>query len=612
MSVRRALSQSLSLLSPRDRRLYYIAVGIQMSLSFLDLVGVALLGLVGALAVTVIQSQPPPSMVVSTAQVLGLQDLSTQGLVVTFGAIAATVLMVKSLASAVLLRRVLRFLANRQALVSARLSSALLSRPIAEVQARSSQETAFAITSGVGAATVGVLGQFASICAEVALLAVLGTALMFFDPLVTLGAIGFFLIVGIILQRGLGTRANRFASIGMRTDIASMNAIQEAIAAYREISVASRRSLYANSIQSLRWRAASVGAEVAFIGQIPKFVFESAMVVGGFLLAGVLFLTQTASVAVGSLALYLAAASRVMPSLLRLQTATLGIRTMAGAAEPAFQLAESLGSPTEDPSPTASIAELKALARSEHKDFVASVAVAGVSVQYPGTSSMALRDVSITMPPGSQTALVGPSGAGKSTLADVILGITEPTSGSVAISGRSPISAVEAWPGGIAYVPQDVAVANGTVRENVGLGLPYDAIDNDLVWEALERAHIAEFVRCQPLGLETPMGEHGLRFSGGQLQRVGIARALYTRPRLLVLDEATSALDADTEMGITDTLAQLAGDVTTVVIAHRLSTVRSASQVAYLDYGRVIALGTFDEVRSAVPSMDRQARLLGL
>jgi ABC-type multidrug transport system fused ATPase/permease subunit len=164
----------------------------------------------------------------------------------------------------------------------------------------------------------------------------------------------------------------------------------------------------------------------------------------------------------------------------------------------------------------------------------------------------------------------------------------------------------------MAYVPQDVAVLNGTIRDNVALGLPRESVDDALVWEALERAHLADMLRNERESLDTVVGEHGVRLSGGQRQRLGLARALYTRPRFMVLDEATSALDAETERAISDALQELEGDVTLVIVAHRLATIRHCNQVAYIENGSIQALGTFDEVRTAQPSFDRQAELLGL
>ena len=151
-----------------------------------------------------------------------------------------------------------------------------------------------------------------------------------------------------------------------------------------------------------------------------------------------------------------------------------------------------------------------------------------------------------------------------------------------------------------------------SVRENVALGIPSEFIDDSLVWEALERAHLADFLRSARDGVESLVGENGVQLSGGQRQRLGIVRASYSRARLIVLDEATSALEAETERLITETLDSLSGDATLIIIAHRLATVRHCDQVIYMDDGRITGSGTFSEVRSQVPDFDRQAALLGL
>jgi len=583
-----------------------------MGTSLLDLVGVLLIGLVGALAVTTIQSQPPPETVTSVAEFLGLGAVSSQGLVILFSTAAAVVLLTKSLVSSFLTRRVFVFLANRQALVSARLSRALLSRPLTFVQKRSSQETAYALISGAGAATSQILGQLVIAATELALLVVLAVALLYLSPWMALGAIIFFTLVALGLQRAMGGWASRVGSTSARADIASLNAVQEAMAAYREISVSDRRTLYVNRIQDLRWQAARVTADSQFIGLFPKYMFEAALVIGGFALAGVLFATQDSATAVGTLALFLAAGTRVMPSLLRMQGAALGLRGAAGAAEPTFALAAELDHPLEAPPSSASAEVIRERIRAGNPDMVPSIDLVDVSVTYPGATVPALQDVTLSVKAGCSLALVGRSGAGKSTLADVILGVIAPERGDVLLGGYDPARAVVTWPGAIAYVPQDVALADGTVRSNVALGLPDGAIDDDLVWEALERAHFSAQLLQEREGLDTVIGERGVRISGGQRQRLGIARALYTRPRLLVLDEATSALDAETEQAISETINALEGDVTTVIVAHRLSTVRAADRVIYLEAGRAAFQGTFDEVAEGIPAFRRQAELMGL
>lgn len=612
MTVREAISRALALLSKRDRRLLGVSVAIQMGTSVLDLIGVLLIGLVGALAVTTIQSEPPPGTVQIVANFLGLGSLTPQGLVVTLAVVAAAVLLFKSIVSSFLTRRVLQFLANRQALVSARLSGELLSRPLAFVQKRSSQETAYALIAGASAATMQVLGFMSIALTEIALLVLLSLALLWVSPGAALGAIVFFGLVALGLQKAIGTWASRVGSAVADADIESMDAIQEALGAYREITVTDRRGMYADRIQALRWRAAALAADTQFIGLFPKYLFEAALVVGGFALAGALFVTQDSVVAVGILALFLAAASRVMPSLLRLQGALLGLRGSAGAAAPTFDLAEDLGMPVHMAEEQPDGQKIKSLLKSGYPEFSPSIRLQSVSVTFPGTRAPALSEVSLEISGGQSVALVGRSGAGKSTLADVILGIIEPSAGLVQLGGQSPSKTLMLWPGGVGYVPQDVLLANGTIRTNVALGLPDDAIDDDMIWNALERAHLAQYLREHRDGLDTRVGEKGVRLSGGQRQRLGIARALYSRPKLLVLDEATSALDAETEESISQMINELEGEVTTFIIAHRLSTIRHVDLLVYLEEGKVIESGSFSDVVRRAPGFERQVALMGL
>jgi ABC-type multidrug transport system fused ATPase/permease subunit len=611
MPVLKAVRQSLDLLSKRDQRLFLVAALIQMTLSLLDLIGVLLIGLIGAASVSVIQSTPLPESVVSVTQGLGMTFTSAQQFVATLALLAAAVLLAKSLASIYLLRRLLRFLANRQAIVSAEMTGLFLSQDLLEVQDKPSQQAAYALTSGVGAATVGVLGSTVIICSEATLLILLALTLLFLDPVLTIAAVAFFGVVAYLLQRSLGGWSSRLSLLMAETDIASLSAIQEAIAAYREIFVMNRRSMMIDNIQKLRWRAAEALAGRELIGQIPKYVFEVALVLGGLGLAAVLFATRDATAAIGTLALYLAAASRVMPSLLRMQGAAIALRSSSGAAQPTYTLHERLQG-TDVLDTTASHKHQPGHPVQLHAGFEPAVALHKLTVTYPGAASAALDDVTLTIDPGMSTAIVGTSGAGKSTLTDALLGVLVPDSGEVRISGMPPRDAIRRWPGALAYVPQDVVLVDGSVRSNVAFGIPEALIDDQRVWAALQRASIADFVAATPEGLNLEVGERGAKLSGGQRQRLGIARALYEEPRILILDEATSALDAQTEQLINETVLSMDGDVTVVIVAHRLSTIVNADRVVYLREGRILASGSFTEVRELVDEFDQQAKLMGI
>ena len=193
-----------------------------------------------------------------------------------------------------------------------------------------------------------------------------------------------------------------------------------------------------------------------------------------------------------------------------------------------------------------------------------------------------------------------------------MLGLFEPEKGEITISGVPPLLAFEKWPGAVAYVPQETEVSNGTIGQNVSLGFPLESDLEKRINVAIDAAQLTDFVASLPDGLNARVGERGGYLSGGQRQRLGIARAMFTFPKLLILDEATSSLDAETELAISNAIQQLRGSMTIVMIAHRLSTVRNADVVVYLNKGKIEAVGSFTEVRKLIPNFNEQAKLMGL
>jgi ABC-type multidrug transport system fused ATPase/permease subunit len=240
------------------------------------------------------------------------------------------------------------------------------------------------------------------------------------------------------------------------------------------------------------------------------------------------------------------------------------------------------------------------------------ITVDNLSLNYSQSDKPAISGITFQVNSGSTLAIIGASGSGKTTLADCLLGLLEPTSGIVEIDKTSPEIYRIANSGSISYVSQDVALIDGSIRENVAFALPQSEIDDAKIYQALKRAHIEDFVKNLPHGLETVVGERGTRLSGGQRQRIGIARALYSNPKILVLDEATSALDAETESAITGMLKELHGEVTIISIAHRLSTVMHSDLVLFLRDGKLAGSGKFEDLVKQHPDLAHQAELLGI
>ena len=616
MNLGQSVKAALSLISRRDKRILILLIGIQAGVSLLDLVAIALLGVVVALSASAVTGETPTFVEMLLGRV-GLENSDPLVLALFLALSAAGLLVTKSVISLLLTRLTLRFLANRQAMVSGNLAADLLSRPLLFIERRSSQETAYALTSGVNAAILGVLGNAVMIVSELTLVVILVAGLAAVDVLVTLFTIVFFALIGLLLHKILANWAGTLGAKVSQVEVASFASVQEVVRTYREVIVVGRRSMYVDRFRGLRWQAALVQADLQIMSQVSKYAFEVALVVGGGLLAISQLLTRDSAAALSVIVVFLAAASRMMPSLLRMQSSSLNIRTSAGVAEFTLSLAKDLEEERIE-GPKRIILDSETRQRVEsglrdgHLGFVADVRLENVGLSYPNATTPAVSKITLNIHLGTSLALVGSTGAGKSTLADLILGVLEPDTGTVTIGGDEPSLAIARSPGAITYVPQDIALVNGTIRDNVALGLPADLVLDHLIWEALERAQLAAFLTVQRDGLDTVIGEHGMRLSGGQRQRLGLARAFYTRPKLIVLDEATSALDAETEQAVSQALEALEGDVTLIIIAHRLATIMHCDQVAYLDQGSLAALGTFDEVRGMAPDFDRHAQLLGL
>ena len=615
--VSREVRRSLALLSRKERRTYWAAVGLQMATSLLDLAGVLLFGMVGVIAASAAQGFAIPDSIQVVLSWFGPADVSATTASLALAGIAALLLVLKTLASLWILRWVTKFLTAASTRVSAQMCADFYALPIVNVNQFASQWSAFALGNAVTGAIVETLTNAMVIWVELTLLVVLGGALLLLNPLIALFAVGFFGLISIVMNQILKGWAHSTGKVVAETswesqcdrpgrdhDLSRDHRGGSSTALHRPVPHAP-----AGRLRGLRRPAVHRPAAPLRHGdrphcrRLPAGLRDAR---GGHRgkrprLPGAVPNRRDPRHALHAPAERFPDQPPVTgaPRRLRLHDGgphpgALGVRRVAGHAPGGACRCAWHGVCPSMP------------------ELVLEVVVQDLTVDYPGSDAPAISGITFTLPPGGALAVVGPSGGGKSTLADAILGVVEPSAGWVRIGGLSPGQVVRGYPGLVAYVPQSVALVSGTVRDNVALGRTRDQIDDDRVWAALKRAHLADYLADAREGLDTEVGERGVQLSGGQRQRLGIARALYTDPRLLVMDEATSALDAEIEDLVTQTIEELGSEVTTITIAHRLATVRRADTVIYLDRGRLLAQGTFEEVRSAVPRFDHQANLLGL
>jgi ABC-type multidrug transport system fused ATPase/permease subunit len=536
---------------------------------------------------------------------LHLTDLSFQKQVTVIGILAAVFLILRTLFSAILTRKTMKFLANRGAKISSELVSKFLGQEISSIQSKTSFEHMYSLTTGVWIAILEVLGTSIVMASDFYLLIILVIGLLLFDPSLAVLTTITFTAVASIMYKMMHAKAQSLGEERSRLEIASNQKISEVIGSYRESIVRGRRYFYAKEIGELRYKLAKVEADSNFMPYISKYVIETTVIVGALAISAFQFVLNDAVQAIATLSVFMAAGSRIAPAVLRLQQGAITIRARIAQSRSTIDLISSL-------SDAPMLLPPKPNLNFSHTSLVGSVKLENVSFSYPGARTPAIHEIDITLAAGASLAIVGPSGAGKTTLVDVLLGILPAQQGLIELGGFSPSEVISQWPGSISYVPQDIAITQGTVRENIALGFEAENYDDSLVYEALKLAQLEEFVNALPDGIETILSERGSNLSGGQRQRLGIARALFTKPKILVLDEATSALDGETEAEISNSVMNLKGETTVIVIAHRLASVRNCEQVMYLENGKALAKGTFQEVRAKVPNFENQAKLMGL
>ncbi len=599
------IGRSAGVFSRRDQKKIVGVVILQISLGFLDLLGVAAIGMLGALSVSGIQSGTPGNRVNSVLEFLRISDFSFQTQVAIIGISAAVFLIGRTVFSVFFTRRTLFFLSRRGAQISSDLISKLLSQSLLSIQLKSNQQTIYSLTNGVTSITLGILGTSVLLIADGSLLIVMAIGLFAVDPAVAAGTFLVFSLVGYQMYRLMNVRAKNLGKRNWELSVTGDEKIVQAISSYRELVVRNRRNYYAREISKTRFELADVLAEVQFMPNISKYVIESTVILGALLISAAQFTLQDSKHAVATLAVFLAAGTRIAPAVMRIQQGSISIKNSLGSAGPTLDLIETLNGVN-------GVVEVGDTLEINHEEFNADIEISNLSFTYPGSLVAALSEVDLKIASGQSIAIVGPSGAGKTTLVDLILGVLSPDCGSIKISCLDPINTISRWPGALAYVPQDVIILNGSIRENVALGFPSSVASYELVKNALSIAHLSDYIDGLPDGIDTQVGEHGAKLSGGQRQRLGIARAMFTNPKLLVLDEATSSLDGLTEAAISDAISGMRGTVTVIMIAHRLSTVRNADLVVYMESGKIISSGTFEFVRSQVADFDNQAKLMGL
>lgn len=498
------------------------------------------------------------------------------------------VYVVKNSFLAVLVWRQAKFAFALQADLSQRLFALYLSQPYAFHLQRNSAQLIRNATAEVNAVTFNVVLPGLYLCSETFVVAGLAALLVWIEPLGAIISLSVLAVAGWLFQRATSERIQRGGESRQYHEGKRIQHLQQSLGGVKEVKLLGREAEFLAKYRHHAEHYSHAGRSHVTLQQVPRLWIEILAVTGlALIVLSMIGQGRQIAAVLPILALFAAAAFRLLPSVSRTLTYLQNIRFARPVVDVLHQEFSSLPRPLD---------------RSDRlqpmQPFAATLELQQLTYRYEFSEHDAVREVSLTVRAGEAVGFIGGSGSGKSTLIDLLLGLLDPTRGSVVVDGRDIRDGLKSWQGQIGYVPQSIFLTDDSIKRNVAFGLPDAAISESEVWRALRAAQLEDFVKSMRAGMETIVGERGVRLSGGQRQRVGLARALYHDPSVLVLDEATSSLDKETESGVMEAIGALRGIKTMVIVAHRLDTLEQCDRIYRFEHGQIFWTGTYDQLLS--------------
>lgn len=583
--------QALRLVDAWTRRRVALSGAFALVLAALEMAAFGLLYVLISLLAD--ENSRPPPIVDSALGALGAEERSS--LLSILGLFVVAAMLMKSCIAIAVARWQTRVQNVSEARLASRLYREYLDQDFLFHVSRNSSTLIRNLTGSIGIVATSVIGSVVILATEGLVLLGTLTVVSLAAPGLALGVAAFAAVILTGYIWVLGPTIHRAAAQDQRLTAESIRALQEGFDGIKSVHVYNVNDAVHRNYEEQRNLLAVSRATLAFTQRLPQYYLEACLVIGAASATAIMVSTLGQDRAFVLLGLLVVAALRVLPSVNRILGALNAIR--GGAPAVALLRAEGAGLPARARRAADTVTTVP-------PGQPASLVLTDVSFRYPERTKDVLRGISVRIAAGSFVGIVGPSGAGKTTLVDVVLGLLHPWHGTVQIDGQVLDEASrDAWRARVGYVPQETYLLDGTLRENVLFHRVLAGADLDArIWGALASAQLADVVRELPEGLDSAVGERGVRLSGGQKQRLGIARALLARPSVLVLDEATSALDGATEAAVASTISSLRGNLTLIVIAHRLSTLRNCDELILLEDGEVVAIGSLIELARVSPS----------
>ena len=601
-----ALRNTWSYLTPRQRVTYVVLLIAQGSANLFDLAGI---GAVGLLAMAVASG----SIDFDIAGIYRITiDDTPPELIVGLVIIAAAAFLLKALFYLVLSLVLVRYMATIEVNKSKQIAEYLLSGSLSELRKYSQADIHYAVNASTSSMFSGILTAISNLVTGAGLMIMILGAFVLVNPVAAIVVAIYLVTVVVIIQWLIGGKLKQIGRHVNEGTIATTSSILDSVNSFREVAVLKKQEFFLSRYVDARWLLARTKATSVVLNNVPRIIIEQGLMLGVLGFVSWQILGGDIANGLASVGVFVVGSVRIIGALIPVQNAYANLKTTVVKAELAQKLLKEISVGSEDREKLRSALEaaplLEGLATDSTKGL--SVELKDVDFAYPDADAPAVSGINLSADPGGFIAFIGPSGAGKTTLADLVLGLNVPHKGTVLIEGRNPLEIREKHPGLISYVPQKPGMVSGTIAQNIALGIPDDEIDEAWVWECLRLAALDEVVHGMPGGIHASLGKQSDQLSGGQLQRLGLARALYSKPKLVILDEATSALDAGSEAAVSKNIRELGESVTLIVIAHRLSTIQHADCVYVVDEGKIIASGPFNTLRKTVPMIEEYVRLM--
>jgi ABC-type multidrug transport system fused ATPase/permease subunit len=573
---------------------------VRVLLGVLDVVGVLLIG--GLLAKSVNSYNSGSIDATSSASKL-LAVLNNFSLL-EIALLAASAFILKSLSSALLTKVMYKTFAETEAKLATEAFDYLLMNMSSSVRKYSKSDMHFLLTSSVSA-TMEILATFVVIISEIFFLSIMLISFSIINLTATIFTIIYFLLISILLHFYLGKRFTSAGEVSSKSAILTSTVIYNTIESFREVLTLNREQHFLSKFKKPKFESSQASFEVQYLMNLPRYIVESALLLGALGIIFISFKANNIEQSAQSIGIFLTGAMRIMASLLPLQNNFAFSKNQAARAEKFLEFDSTTRFKEYQQNKTGNSGFTE-----KHSKSVG-VTVDNLKFSYGNSLPLVIKDVSLRIEPGQFVAIIGPSGAGKSSLADLLVGIFKPLSGRIQYFDELGIL-VTTDDFQFGYVPQNPGSIYGSIKDNIAFGVEALNVNQlDLV-ESIKMANLKAVIDDLEDGVETHLGEQSNALSGGQMQRIGLARAIYVKPNFLVLDEATSALDVETEAAVSTSLEDLRGKCTVVVIAHRLTTVQNADVVFVMNEGEVVAQGKFSDLAKSSEMVAKYVALSNL